>query len=67
MKTKGTERAIKMQSCKCHVQTPVSQCYFHPPLQKSKTVCCMSASSFSCHSVYKDSQSGDEEKSQQND
>lgn len=36
---KEAECEIKMQSCKCHVQTqtPVSQCYFHPPpLQKSK-------------------------------
>lgn len=35
---KETKCKIKMQSCKCHVQTqtPVSQCYFHPPLQQSK-------------------------------
>lgn len=50
-----------MQNCKCHVQTqtPVSQCYFHPPLFKPVN-CCMSASVF-CHLLYKDSHSGDEE------
>lgn len=56
----------KMQSCKCHVQTqtPVSQCYFHPPLFKPVN-CCMSASVF-CHLLYKDSHSGDKEEKNPN-
>lgn len=58
----------KMQSCKCHVQTqtPVSQCYFHPPLQKSKqyVICLFLLSVTWCTKIH----SGDkEENSQQND
>ena len=36
LKTEETRVRERMQSCKCHVQTqtPVSQCYFHPPLSK---------------------------------
>lgn len=63
----GVSRSVQneTQSCKCHVQTqmPLSQCYFHPLLQKSKQyVMCLLL--FFCHTMYNDSHSGDVKKNE---